>query len=271
MNSIVKISVAGALAVGGLSVANASISAPSSGSSDLILFAEVLNSSNTVVASFAGDTGISVATAAAGLTGSTTLFAGNSNLQKLINADATGDTLYWAVEGGAWTGSNTNANFNAPGNAKFITTVVGDNASGDIGPLTTGNLEQWIGLSGTVSSLNTNLAGASTVEASTAAGGGIWDENTPSGISGWFSNGPVTGNSSIGTANHLYYVTGAGNKPAGTDPVTYVSIGTGTFNAANDSFVLAGASSAVPLPPAVWLLGSGLLGLAGIARRKAKA
>jgi hypothetical protein len=29
--------------------------------------------------------------------------------------------------------------------------------------------------------------------------------------------------------------------------------------------------NAVPLPPAVWLLGSGLLGLAGVARRKAKA
>jgi hypothetical protein len=34
---------------------------------------------------------------------------------------------------------------------------------------------------------------------------------------------------------------------------------------------LTGSGSAVPLPAAVWLFGSGLLGLAGVARRKAKA
>ena len=49
---------------------------------------------------------------------------------------------------------------------------------------------------------------------------------------------------------------------------------TTTFNSfagvtdVNYSITLTGAASVVPVPPAIWLLGSGMLGLAGITRRK---
>jgi hypothetical protein len=38
----------------------------------------------------------------------------------------------------------------------------------------------------------------------------------------------------------------------------------------NDSVTLSFTTSVVPLPAAVWLFGSGLLGLVGVARRKAR-
>jgi len=37
------------------------------------------------------------------------------------------------------------------------------------------------------------------------------------------------------------------------------------------SYSLAGNVSAVPVPAAIWLFGTGLIGLAGIARRKTQA
>ncbi len=42
----------------------------------------------------------------------------------------------------------------------------------------------------------------------------------------------------------------------------------GAFNGQNGSWEITGTVSAVPVPAAVWLFGSGLVGLAGIARRR---
>jgi len=47
-------------------------------------------------------------------------------------------------------------------------------------------------------------------------------------------------------------------------------LGTATVDASGN-LSIAGNGAAVPLPAAVWLLGSGLLGLFGVARRRAAA
>jgi hypothetical protein len=44
----------------------------------------------------------------------------------------------------------------------------------------------------------------------------------------------------------------------------------GPFNGKTGTFTLSGTATIVPAPAAVWLFGSGLLGLVGIARRRAK-
>jgi hypothetical protein len=269
MNTILKVSVAGALALGGMA-AHASIAAPSSGSSDLILFAEVVNSSGTAVASYAGDTGLSVSNALS-LTGTTKYLTGDSNLSALFSADGTGDSLVWALEGGAYTGTVTPKNFDGPGNAKFITTSTGDSTA-NLATTTVNNLENWVNIATTIGTLNTNLAGKTSVEGASPAAAGVWDLNTPSAVSGWFSSGPTTGNV-VGATQQLFYVTGGGNGSTGTFGTDVV--GTKDFAGAvltsSGLSITAAGGAPVPLPAAVWLLGSGLLGLTGIARRKAKA
>jgi hypothetical protein len=272
MNTTIKLGVAGALAFGAVA-AHASIANPSNGSSDAILFAEVLNATQTsVVASYAGDTGVSVNTLIAGLTGSTTVLGGDANLHNLFTADAAGDVIEWSVQGGQYNGGNgANAPaFSVTGAAQFITTTTGSSTS-NLVQKNTGNLTHWAGLSNDVSTINVNSGGANSVEGPSAANAGVWDYPTPGGTSGWYKNGPGTGNLYDGTtAQNLYYITGGGSTGA---KVLSTVEGTATLTA--NGLVLAGVGGttpppAVPLPAAVWLLGSGLLGLTGVARRKLK-
>jgi hypothetical protein len=268
MNTTIKLGVAGALAFGAVA-AHASIASPALGSSDAILFAEVINTTTSaVVASYAGDTGVSINALVSGsLTGTTTALLNDNNLAKLFAADAAGDELVWAVEGGQYTGSSTAANFGIKGNAQFITTSVGDSTS-KLAVETTSSLVHWAGLNADVSQLNINLAGASSVEGAASASAGIWDSNTPSGVSGWYGNGPVTGNL-VGSTQALFYVTG--NGTGNLTKISYSTLGT-TADLTATGLVLTGSggTTTTPLPAAVWLLGSGLFGLAGVARRKLK-
>lgn len=258
MNTTIKLSIASALAFGAVA-AHASIAAPSSGSSDAILFAEVLNAAGTVVASYAGDTGVSISSLISGV--STTVLGSDANLAKLFAADTGTDTIEWAVQGGQYTGSNTTTNFGTSGSAKFITTST-LNSTGKLAADTTANLTHWAGLNTDISTINTNSGGASSVEGPAASGAGVWDDNTPSGTSGWYSNGPVTANV-LGSSQTLFYVTG--NGTGNLTKVAYSALAT-TAQLTSGGLVL--SSSPVPLPPALWLLGSGLLGFAGVARRK---
>ncbi|HEY0747658.1 MAG TPA: VPLPA-CTERM sorting domain-containing protein [Steroidobacteraceae bacterium] len=71
----------------------------------------------------------------------------------------------------------------------------------------------------------------------------------------------------LGSSVTLYGVSGNGT---GSGATTAYSLGTAVFSASNDTLTFTGnGSTPVPLPAAVWLLGSGLLGLAGVGRRRA--
>jgi hypothetical protein len=125
------------------------------------------------------------------------------------------------------------------------------------------------GLNTDLGTVNTNSGGASSVEGASPASSGVWDYTNPSGLSFW--DGAGIGNYNVaqtstttGVTAQLFYVTGGGTIAS---KVSTVKEGTAFLSASG--LVLTGAP--VPLPPAVWLLGSGLLGLAGVARRKAKA
>jgi hypothetical protein len=270
MNTALKVSVAGALAFAGVG-AHASISQPSSGSSDAILFAEVVNAAGTAaVASYAGDTGVSIATIEAGLTGTNTYLAGDANLAKLFAADTGGDTVQFAVLGGQYSGSATAPNFKVAGNAQFVTTTNG-NSTASLAIDTTNSLVKFAGLNGDITAINTNSGGASSVEGTNPVTSGVWDVTNTSGTAFWDGGATSNGNA-IGSSENLYYVT-AGTPAGNTTKVAYTLEGTASLSAGG--LVLSGSGSTpppppVPLPPAVWLLGSGLLGLAGVARRKSR-
>ena len=96
-----------------------------------------------------------------------------------------------------------------------------------------------------------------------AACAGIFDSTTiSSNPANWYLAGGATAVSGLGTACDLYGVTGTT-----TGDVALSLLGTASLSANGVTF--APESTPVPLPAAIWLLGSGLLGLAGVGRRKA--
>ena len=269
MNTVLKVSAASALALAGVA-AHASIASPSSGSSDAILFAEVVNAAGTAaVASYAGDTGVSISSLTSAISGSTTYLAGDPNLAKLFAADTagSGDTVWFAVLGGQYTGPATTSNFKTPGVAQYVTTTNNNNTNA-LSISNNSTLVKYSGINGDINTINTNSGGASSIEGTSPPTAGVWDVTNTSGLAYWDGGATSNGNA-IGAAENLYYVT-AGVGGAVSTKVSYTVEGTASLSAAG--LVLAGnPPPAVPLPPAIWLLGSGLLGLTGVARRKLKA
>lgn len=272
MNTSIKAGVAVAMALGGVA-AHASIASTQSGSSDAILFAEVVNAAGTAaVASYAGDTGVSVNSILAGLSSTgTTVLGSDANLAKLFAADAAGDTVYFAVLGGQYPASVTNPtakNFEKPGVAQFLSTTSTNDTSA-LGQLTPVGLSNLVAsLNATISGLNSNSGGANSIEGSTPATTGIWDVTNTSGVAYW-GGGSVPNGVTGGTTANLYYVT-AGAGGTTSTPVSTVIDATASLSANGLVLSGVGGTTTTPLPAAVWLLGSGLLGLTGVARRKLK-
>ena len=264
MNTAIKLGATGALAFAGVA-AHASIALPSSGSSDAILFAEVVNAAGTAaVATYAGDTGLSISEFTSPYSGSVTVLGSDSNLAKLFAAEGTGDTIYFAVLGGQYTGNATTGNFKVAGVAQFLTTTA-SNSTASLANDTTGSLVKFAGINTDITNLNTNSGGASTFEA--AGNGAIWDVTTTTGLAYWDGGATANGNT-LGTVANLYYVT-AGTPAGTTTKVAYTLEDTVSLSASG--LTITGVAAPVPLPAAVWLLGSGLLGLAGVGRRRPRA
>jgi hypothetical protein len=286
MNTIVKIGVASALAFGYAS-AHAAISQPATGSSDLILFAEIINSTTgNVVASYARDTGISIDSVFpnASLQASGTVVpaggftninlsginvAADANMTAFLAQDTGSNVLEWSVQAGQFVnGDQSTTSIKVTGNGKFLTTS--QQAESVIAGKNVTNLSKWAGIDGTVSALNTNITSGSSVLAGSAAAGGIWDPTAGNAnVGGWFGgNGPLTYPGLLtdqkGASQDFYGVTGNGGSA--TTKIQVYSLGKLTLNADGS---LTSAVSSIPIPAALWLFGSGLLGLAGVGRRKA--
>ena len=111
--------------------------------------------------------------------------------------------------------------------------------------------------------LNTNLGGANSTNQ------GVFGTSTSAGGTtlNLYNGGLDMSGVAPGTAVTLYGVTGNGS---GSGTTTAFSLGTALFSLANDTLTFTGngGSTPVPLPAALWLLGSGLLGLAGVGRRR---
>jgi hypothetical protein len=185
----------------------------------------------------------------------------------------TGDSVIWSVEGGYYNDLGNAANtgdVSAAGAAKAVfSSAIGSINNTKISGLTPGAfvnlLNQYNSLSGSVSALALTLGGISPTATETTTA--TWDA-TDQSKGGALGNGVTPDVTTLGSGPlTLFAVTG---NNATTGKVQSYILGTVSVDAlGNVSF--AGNTAPVPLPAAVWLLGSGLLGLFGVSRRRAAA
>jgi len=201
------------------------------------------------------------------LTNGQTLYGSTTNLQSLIAlGQQAGNTIQWAVVGGGGESS---------GALQFVTT----DTNSSLGTLTgrsgvnAGNWQNGIIRTATLLNTNTNgpiaggPGGSADVFATSANSAAGWDPTIlVSNASNWYSNGPVNLVNGLGTSAVLYGVTAADGSNS-TNLLGVTALGDVTLTAAG--LVFSTQAAPVPLPAAIWLLGSGLLGLFGIGRRKA--
>jgi hypothetical protein len=259
MNTALKIGAAGALTLAGVG-AHASIASPSSGAADAILFGEVLNAAGTAaVASYAGDTGVTINQLLAGSV-NTTVLGSDANLAKLFSADAAGDTLYWGVSG-------------TQGTTQFVTTTT-NSATNKISTIANITLGTWAqGFTTDISTINSNInnPALNTIEGANPATAGVWDVIN-SGTYNWYGTLPTSNTlATAGSSGTATLFSELVSSSSNTAKGTYAPVESLSFSANGLQFTGSGSPPPVPLPAAVWLLGSGLLGLTGVARRKLKA
>jgi hypothetical protein len=273
MKNLIKLGVAGALALSGTMAAHAAVVVPSSSNpGNVLLFADVFNSSGTLVDAYVGDTGISVAsiggTAPTGTGGTKPGPFTDGNLTTLLG-QASGNTLVWAIEGGGGTAGTTNP-YIVASNSNTVKPIFGNQSGNTLVNIGTG-------LTGEANNLNSQFtpiasggtSGLSTNDGASASGGTGFNASSTStaldahNLYGVANNITTVG---LGSTAGVYLLsaagTGTGNLASQTE------IFTATLTSAGLVFGALASGGAVPIPAALWLLGSGLLGLAGVARRK---
>lgn len=287
MKNSVRFVVAG-LMLAGIATAQAQ-SLPSSGSADLWLFVSNQSAGN----SFAEDTGISLSSlmpagqlaAPGGSTVLSTAISASFNLNAsaaltsyINSANAAHQGLEWGVLGVQFpVAGNTIPNIKATGAA--LTVFDGPASAG-------ANIGSNFGL-GTLQLIGTGFdtdAQYLTANNAYSAGGSVYafsGGNTAANV--WGAGGDSGNGGSTNLYNQnvlqdgigldssvsLYGLTGNGDK---TSLQSYL-LGTNlTLSSAGLLSISSGSGTpTVPLPAAVWLFGSGLLGLIGVGRRKAAA
>jgi hypothetical protein len=299
MNRIMQCTVGAAIAAAASSGASAAMGDIWSGGSDIVLWVQAVNGSGTPVGqSYAFDTGLTVSSVfgstftsnanLVALTGPNTSFAsigsGATTLSSFMSAATTaGDSIAWGVEGGFYTGSqavgalNSNTKTTGAAEAIFTSSFAPLSTPNGVSQMTGGSLNNL--LNGFANGGPTPPTGAGAVESLvtlTANASGTSTSGTWTG--GDQAHFGVVGNAGIadyitqlGTAVSLYGVTG--NSPAsGASSALLQSYTFGTVMLSSTGVLTFGpGSGSVPLPGAVWLFGSGLLGLLGVSRRRTAA
>jgi len=298
MNTMVKLSVASAMAFGYATANAGSVVLPSTGNADLILFVQDESSASAnFLDTYALDTGISINSllpsssllpsgTPAGtfspnpvllnVSSSNFSLTADANLTSFLTATS-GDTLDWAVEAAQYPTNSNDTGVEPTGSSKFLTTTIDGPAT--VSGTSVNDLTSWgAGLNGDIKTLNTEkFSNGSTkstfgLQGSTTSGG--WNTSLfASNNDNWYGFGPETVGNAIGAnalgtgaSVELYGLTGDGNANQAQvydlGAITLAANGTLSFTANS------GGGTAVPLPAAAWLFGSGLLSLAGIGRRR---
>jgi hypothetical protein len=275
MKTFVRLAVAGALITGAHGAFAQAL--PSSNNADLWLFV----SDQAAGTTFAEDTGISLnsllpasdlttaATTGPVAVGGTNidLTASSALTSYIDSANTAGQSLEWAVEGVQFNGSATKAVVKNPGGAIGIASAALSFSSG-VGQLQEGNLAQWAGsFQGDAQYLATTYAagGKSYTFTAGTTTTNVWGAQGTGNVGGstdLYGNGILQAGTGLGGVVSLFGATGGGTTGNLetydlTDNLTLSA--TGTLQSV----------APVPVPAAVWLFGSGLLGLIGVGRRRA--
>jgi hypothetical protein len=268
-----KLSLAIKLALAGSTLlaasAYADVATPASGNGELVLFVRDTTTSTTYARGLGVNTldVLPQATVTANQPYTTPVATGyqlstlapDANLTAFLGGTHANDNFTWAIEGGK------NGTGIAPGSFTYITSTHVD-LSGGPGNVTNAALATvYPNLTATYNALNGQIAsGVIGDKASTAAGkDGQWG-NLP-GNDNWYGAGPDTSGTLIGSTQNFYGLTTAGTTKSSPAEVFILN----SLTLAKDGTLSAAAGgSPVPLPAAVWLLGSGLLGLFGVGRRR---
>lgn len=279
MNLLVKSAVGSALALA--AVGAHALGVPATNSSDLVLVIQNVSLPGNV---YVLDTGISLATAMSGtlvnnavlntsLAGVNATLAASGTLSAFLAANPlSGDA--WSIEGGQYSGATStsppvNANTKLPGKAFGVFTSV--NVPANVGGIQLGNLQGFLG--GLQSDTTTPFDGLGVK--SLVGCGALCDFST--GVSYSTTGGTPASSkyaifgspiddraTAIGSPIALYGLTGN----TGTGTVESYILGSAALSA-NGTLTLTGnGTTPVPLPAAVWLFGSGLMGLVGVSRRR---
>jgi hypothetical protein len=275
---IVKTAIAGALAMGATGAYALGI--PANNSSDLVL---VIQNTATPANVYVLDTGISLnsimptgSLAAAGsntvlstaIAGLNTSIAASPTLQAFLAANPAASDG-WTIEGAQYSGvsataSATNANTKVVGASKAVFTSA--STPSNIGNATLANLQSLgNGVQSDLTAPTDALGLTPLLTAKEASSGASYSTSAATkyalfGVSDLATLG--------GTAVALYGYTGnvaTGQAAAGIQ--SYV-LGSVSLDANGLLTVTGNTAAPVPLPAAVWLFGSGLMGLVGISRRR---
>ncbi len=280
MKNLVRIAAAGVLIAGYHTAmaqqATAPATQPSSDSADLWLFV----SDQAAGTTFAEDTGIAIssimpAEGSSSYVSNASLLSGvftasineaaDSALASYISSNGASN-LEWGIEAVQYDGTQQTG-YKKPGGIIGIT----DN---NLNPLNTaalqaGNVTTWgSGFEGDIQNFiaPTYTAGGTVYSFSNGTpGGSVWGAATGNtgGSTDLYGQGPNSAGIGLGTSVPLYGVTG--NNGTGTVQSYILGDLELTVNGTLETI------SAVPLPAAVWLFASGLLGLAGVGRRRSTA
>jgi hypothetical protein len=281
MNLLVKSAVGSALAL--VAVGANALGIPATNSSDLVL---VIQSVTTPANVYVLDTGISLNTAMSGtlvtdavlntsLAGVNATIGPSGTLTAFLAANPlSGDA--WSLEGGQYSATGptlppVNSNTKVAGKAFGVFTSV--NVPANVGGIQLPNFQGFLG--GLQGDATTPIDGmgikplvscgalcdfSSGVSASTTGG-------TPASSKyAIFGSAVDDRSTAIGSSIALYGITGDGS----TGTVESYILGSAKLSS-NGTLTLTGngtTTAPVPLPAAVWLFGSGLMGLVGVSRRR---
>jgi hypothetical protein len=264
----------------GIATAQAQVSAPESGSSDLWVFV----SNQAAHTSFAEDTGVTLSSLmpanklVSGASLSTAISANFSvsataALTAYINAaNSAGQSLEWGVLGAQYPTSTATANIKAAGADLTVfdaAASAGQNIANNYGLSTIATIGS--AFDNDVKYLAPTYTAGGTSYAFSAGNSqtNVWGaggDSANGGSTNLYNQNPAQDGIGLDSEVSLYGLTGNGDK---TSVQSYI-LGT-NLKLSSAGVLTIGSTSPVPLPAAVWLFGSGLLGLIGVGRRKVAA
>ncbi|HTV50582.1 MAG TPA: VPLPA-CTERM sorting domain-containing protein [Steroidobacteraceae bacterium] len=268
-----------------------SIASPTTGNSQLVFFVNEDDTNNTYALvlnyNVTGTGGLFTYAAGTGSTSAVTTYSGDTSFSVNIGADsaltsfisgvsggygAPGTTLQWGVMGGERASTATPglaggsiAETTSSGGASSVIGITRNSISGG-----TGMLSSTGGFTADINTLATEPA--ETSFNATYPNGVIGSSLSATGNNVTLYGTDIdAGNNALSTALPFYALTVGSSTVtgAGSDEVPFL-LGTFSITGTGSAMELVfTAANSVPLPAAVWLLGSGLLGLVGVGRRRA--